>query len=103
MAAFLAILIVFLIPAIGGSLLIGLHKLANRSRMFIFHYVEYSYDGKPYTTRENGALNDLAGVGLLKEIKERGGVVKLHRTGTEPEIEQYIDYRYYQTKPESKP
>lgn len=59
----------------------------------VYHYIEYIFLDDYYTTRENGALNDLAGVGMLKEIESRGGIVKYHRTGSEEEIETIIDYR----------
>lgn len=102
MGYFFALVLVFLVPASFKGVVTCINKLLDRRKMFIFHYVEYSYDSKPYTTRENGALNDLAGVGLLKEIAQRGGAVQLHRTGSEEEIENYIDYRYNQLKEEGK-
>lgn len=64
----------------------------------VYHYVEYEFLGDHLTTRENGALNDMAGVGLLAEIEKRGGKVTYHRTGSEQEIETIIDYRYKQEK-----
>lgn len=82
----------------GIKILRGLVRAWYKNKMYIFHYVEYTFFNEFHTTRENGALNDLAGVGLLNEIEARGGSVVYHRTGTEHEIEKIIDFRYYQSK-----
>ena len=73
----------------------------RRKRMGIYHYLEYSFMGKKITTRENGPLNDLAGVGLINEISQRGGSLLIHFTGSEIEVMEYIDYVYYTEKQES--
>lgn len=68
--------------------------------MAIHHYVEYNFMGKKINTRENGPLNDLAGVGLINEISQRGGTLLIHFTGSENEVMDYIDYLYYTEKQE---
>lgn len=98
-------LLTFIVLLMGGIFITpyikeGLHTVINRRKMYTFHYVEYFFLGEYFTTRENGALNDLAGVGLLQEIETRGGKVFYHRTGTEQQIENIIDFRYLQQKSE---
>lgn len=47
----------------------------------IFHYVEYQFHGERLNTWEYGPLNDLAGTGLVDQIKSRGGKIIFHQTG----------------------
>lgn len=60
---------------------------------FMFHYVEYSYRGYKYHTRRSGPLNDLEGVGLLLQVKSRGGKILVHISGTKDFVRQYINTR----------
>lgn len=97
-----AIVLFIAIFIMGWVLLTLIIKLVvkwwNLSNMYVFHYVEYSFYNEFYTTRDHGPLNDLAGVGLIKELTDRGGKVTYHRTGSEQEIETIIDFRYLQSE-----
>lgn len=59
----------------------------------MFHYIEYSFQGYKYHTRRSSALNDLEGVGLVMEVKRRGGVIDRHISGTKDFVNQYIETR----------
>lgn len=59
----------------------------------VFHYIEYRFQSENYHTRRSGPLNDLEGSGLICEIKQRGGVVLLHKEGSFDYIDEMIEYR----------
>jgi len=91
---------------ITAAVMVAIYKAArlfsDKRKMSIYHYVEYRIYRETYTTREEGALNDLLGVGLLEQIRERGGFVLYHRSGSQEYIENIIDNRYYDEQEQQK-
>lgn len=95
-AFLVAFCIVFKIPARVAGVTSTLYDYWRFKHMY--HYIEYVYFGYKYTTCRSGPLNDLEGIGLLCEIKKRGGKVLTHRQATKREIENLIrlenEYNY---------
>lgn len=59
----------------------------------IFHYVEYEFHGQRLNTWENGALNDLAGCGLVEQVQARGGKIIFHQTGKKDLVLEVMRHR----------